>query len=262
MIANMEEKHGKLLSDQKALITGASRGIGLEIARRFANEGAILILTELEERMYELEKQAECIKEKFSVNVITHCLDIKEHNQIKKVVQDVEEKCNVIDILVNNVGVNLLVSVLKLTWEEWDFVLDTNLKGNFFMSQEVAKVMMKNRKGSIVSIASQHGVVGNENRAAYCASKAGLINLTRVLALELARHGIRANTVSPTFVLTEQNRDILNSNSFKHANLNKIPLRKYASPEDVAEAVLFLSSDLSKMITGHNLVVDGGWTAM
>jgi NAD(P)-dependent dehydrogenase (short-subunit alcohol dehydrogenase family) len=258
----MNFRNGKLLYNQKAIITGASRGIGLETAIVFAQEGATLVLTELEERMADLAEQAEYIKDKFSVDVIIHCLDIRKYDQVKKVVQSIEESCNSIDILVNNAGVNLLASILNLTWEQWDFVLDTNLKGTFFMSQEVVKVMIKNKKGSIISIASQHGIVGNENRAAYCASKAGLINLTRVLALELARHGIRANTVSPTFVLTEQNETILNSNNFKYANLNKIPLRKYASPGDIAEAVLFLSSDLSKMVTGHNLVVDGGWTAV
>lgn len=258
---NKVEK-SKLLLKKNVVITGASRGIGLETAKVLAVSGATLILTELENQMENLEKQAELIRNEFSVDVTVYSLDVRKHEQIVDVVKSINEKYGNVDVLVNNIGINLLTPALSLRWEEWDMVLDTNLKGNFFMTQEIAKLMVKKGKGSIISIASQHGVVGNENRAAYCASKAGLINLTRVLAIEFAKHGIRANTVSPTFVITEANKEILESNNFKRNNLNKIPLKKYALPEDVAHAVAFLASDLSKMITGHNLVVDGGWTAL
>lgn len=250
------------LNNKKAIVTGASRGIGYKIAERLANAGASLIVTEIEERYENLQKTAQQIERTFGVKVIPTILDITKEDDINSLVELATEKFENIDILVNNAGINVLTPATKTNRLEWDMVVDTNLKGTFFLTQAVAKNMIKNKSGAIVSIASQHGVVGNELRAPYCSSKAGIINLTKALSYEWAKYGIRVNAVSPTFVLTEMNGDLLNSNDFKRKSLNKIPLRRYATPLDIANAVLFLSSDLSSMVTGHNLLVDGGYTAV
>ena len=173
------------------------------------------------------------------------------------------EKPNVklleMDVL-NKSRINVLVSALETTEEIWDRIIDVNLKGFFFVSKVIAKNMILNGGGSILGIASQHAVVANVDRAAYCASKAGMIHLAKELALEWAKYGIRVNMVSPTMIFSEKNKEILDGNRAKKEYLIKIPLRKYAVPEDVSSAILFLNSDKASMITGQNLIVDGGWT--
>jgi 2-deoxy-D-gluconate 3-dehydrogenase len=258
----MADKVEISLHDKKAIVTGAGRGIGLKIAELFANAGASLIVTEIEDRFESLKKCCEEIANNFGVKVIPAVLDIRNQEDISRVVKLAMHEFDEINILVNNAGINLLCPSLTVTREQWDQVLDINLKGTFFLTQEVARKMIKNRNGAIVSIASQHGIVGNELRAAYCSSKAGIVNLTKALSYEWAKYGIRVNAVSPTYVLTEANDALLNSSDFMRKSLNNIPLRRYASPLDVANAVLFLSSELSSMITGHNLLVDGGYTAI
>ncbi|OPX45201.1 3-oxoacyl-[acyl-carrier-protein] reductase FabG [Ruminiclostridium hungatei] len=250
------------LQNKNAIVTGAGRGIGLKIAEMLARAGASLIVTELEDRFDDLKKSSLEIENNFGVRVIPAVLDIRSQEAVNNVVQLGIQEFDQIDILVNNAGINLLTPSLTITREQWDQVLDINLKGTFFLTQEVAKRMIQRKSGTIVSIASQHGVVGNELRAAYCSSKAGIVNLTKALSYEWARHGIRVNAVSPTYVLTEVNGDLLNSNDFMRKALQRIPLRRYATPQDIANAVLFLSSELSSMITGHNLLVDGGYTAV
>lgn len=250
------------LQGKHAIVTGAGRGIGLKIAEMLARAGASLIVTELEERFDALKVSSLELQNSFGVRVIPAALDLRSQEAINSVVQMAIQEFDKIHILVNNAGINLLTPSLTLTWEQWDQVLDINLKGTFFLTQEVAKRMIQKKDGTIINIASQHGVVGNELRAAYCSSKAGIVNLTKALSYEWARHGIRVNAVSPTYVLTEVNGDLLHSNDFMRKALQKIPLRRYATPEDIANAVLFLSSELSSMITGHNLLVDGGYTAV
>lgn len=248
------------LVGQWALVTGAGRGIGAEIALHFARKGASLILTELPELMDQAEEVAGRLRESYGVGTVCEALDLRNIEGIERCVRSIEEQGVDLRYLINNAGVNLLSPALNLTQEEWDFVVDINLKGTFFLTREVAKIMVRNKKGSIVMIASQHGVVGNENRAPYCASKAGLIHLTKALAIEWAKYGIRVNAVSPTFVVTDANRSIIENPQFQRTNLPKVPLRKFAEPEDIAKSVLFLATDAAGMITGHNLIVDGGWT--
>jgi NAD(P)-dependent dehydrogenase (short-subunit alcohol dehydrogenase family) len=253
------EERGKLLG-QWAMVTGAGRGIGAEIANYFARVGASLVLTELPAHMDQVEVVAERLRSAYGIDVLCEPLDLRNVDEMEECVRKIDEQIVGVDYLINNAGVNLLSSALNLTQENWDFVVDINLKGTFFLTREVAKTMVRRKRGSIIMIASQHGVVGNENRAPYCASKAGLIHLTRALAIEWAKYGIRVNAISPTFVITDTNEQFINDNQFQRTNLPRIPLRKFAIPEDIASAVLFLASDSAGMITGHNLVVDGGWT--
>jgi len=257
--SSSSEDRSKLLG-QWAMVTGAGRGIGEEISNYFAKAGASLVLTELPVHMEQLEGVAERLRSNFGIDVLCESLDLSNVEQIEACVRKIEEQVVGIDYLINNAGVNLLSPALNLTQENWDFVVDINLKGTFFLTREVAKKMVQRKRGSIVMIASQHGVVGNENRAPYCASKAGLIHLTRALAIEWAKYGIRVNAISPTFVITDANEQFINDTQFQRTNLPRIPLRRFAIPEDIASSVLFLASDSASMITGHNLVVDGGWT--
>ena len=249
-------------SPKTVIITGASRGIGLCIAKKFASHAANLVLTDIKIQMNKLENESKIIEKKYGIQILRQELDVLDIEQIKNVICNTAKVFSTIDILVNNAGVNILSPSISLTEEQWDIVLDINLKGAFFMMQETAKMMIKQRDGVIINISSQHGLVGNEFRAPYCASKAGLINLSRSLAVEWAKYNIRVNSVAPTFVLTENSESLLNDPGFMHNNLPKIPLMRYAIPEDIANAVYFLSLEESSMITGHCLSVDGGWTAI
>ncbi|QGG54426.1 SDR family oxidoreductase [Paenibacillus sp. FSL W8-1187] len=258
-----EDAAARPLLGQWAMVTGAGRGIGEEIARQFAASGASLVLTELPDRLPLLEESAAALRREHGVQASCLPLDLRRFEQIEEAAARIGGEVEAgVDYLVNNAGVNLLQPALSLTQEEWDFVVDINLKGTFFLTREVAKAMVRKKRGSIVMIASQHGVVANENRAPYCASKAGLIHLSKALAVEWAKYGIRVNTVSPTFVLTEASEPHLTDPQFLRANLPKLPLRRFATPEDIARSALFLATDAAGMITGHNLVVDGGWTAI
>lgn len=249
------------LRDKVVLITGASRGIGVNMAKAFAEEGCTLVLTEVEERFNELEIEIEKIRKETSVKAIGKKLDIRSVQQIRSVINDLEDDYKMIQILINNAGTNIIKETLSISEEEWDSIEEVNLKGTFFVTQSVAKNMILNNiRGRIINIASQHGVVGNVDRAPYCASKAGIINMSKGLALEWAKYGIRINCISPTYVETDNNRSYLNSNNAKRLYLNKIPMKKYATPKDIAEAAKFLASDNSELITGQNIIVDGGYT--
>jgi 2-deoxy-D-gluconate 3-dehydrogenase len=252
----------KLLYGKVIVIIGASRGIGLEISKLVASQGCSLAVTDIPERYNMLESEAIKIEAEYGVKVNAYPLDIKVIMDIKNTFKEIERDFSYIDILVNNAGINILVSALETNEEMWDEILNINLKGAFFSMQQAARIMIKNNGGSIVNIASQHGIVGNKNRAPYCSSKAGLINLTRALAYEWAMYDIRVNSVSPTFVLNDLNEKFLFEPKQKKEYLNKIPLRKYCLPQDIAHSVLYLVSPHSSMVTGHNLVIDGGWTAV
>ena len=168
-----------------------------------------------------------------------------------------------IDILVNNAGVNVPKLAVDVTEADWDRVLDVDLKGVFFTTQAVAKkAMIPQGGGKVVNIASQMGVVGYVYRAAYCSAKAGVINLTRVLAFEWAKHKINVNSVAPTFVETPLTRPMFEDKAFKDDVLSRIPLGRLGKPEDVVGSVVYLSSAAADMVTGHTLLVDGGWTAI
>ncbi len=249
------------LDGKKALVTGAGSGLGEAIAIALAEAGADVAMSELPEKMAALDSVCERVRSlgKKAVPLALHLPDL---NSINEAVEGAVEAMGTIDILVNNAGVNIPQAALQVTEADWDCVLDVNLKGAFFMAQRAARAMVASGGGRIINIASQNGVVGYYKRAAYCASKAGLVNLTRVLALEWAEYKINVNAVGPTFVLTPLTQSTFDDPAMRADLEARIPLGRVAQPEDVVGAVVFLASAAAAMITGHTLLVDGGWTAL
>lgn len=246
-------------SNKYVLITGASRGIGAKIAEEFYKLNANLILCD-HPRMH--EQLSESLQKYNESNQSVHMydVDLTDVSTIEHFIQQIIEDGLAVDILVNNAGVNSYLSPFEINEKQWDDVINVNLKGTFFMTKLVVETFIAEREGNVISISSQHGVVANYDRVHYCTSKAGIIQMTKALALEWSKFHVRVNCISPTFVETKDNHEVLYTASFKRNALNKIPLRSYAKTEDVAYAAVFLASSMARMITGHNLIVDGGWT--
>jgi 2-deoxy-D-gluconate 3-dehydrogenase len=244
-----------------ALVTGTGTGIGQACALALAAAGANVVLTELPDRLAAAEATARTAREAYGVETLTVPLDVTHLDQIEETVARAAERFGRIDILVNNAGINTPQWALDITEQTWDRILGVNLKGVFFMAQAVGRGMIARRSGKIIAIASQMGVGGYERRAAYCASKAGVINLTRALAVEWARHGLRVNCVGPTFVESATNAALFQDEAFYRETVARIPAGRIAKPADIVGAVVYLASPASAMVNGHTLLVDGGWSA-
>ncbi|MDT0194368.1 glucose 1-dehydrogenase [Arthrobacter sp. AB6] len=241
------------LDGKKALVTGAARGLGKAIADGLAESGATVYGTSRD------AESARLISERYGTPAFP--VDITESTQIRQFADDLVQESGGIDLLVNNAGVNVPKPALELTTEDWDTVFDTNLKGSFFLTTALARHWIEDgTRGAIVNVASQAGIVGIEERAAYGTSKAGLIHLTKILALEWAQAGIRVNAVAPTFVRTELTASTLSRPDWAAELLSRIPIGRFGEPEDIAGAVAFLLSDAASLITGHTLAIDGGYT--
>jgi 2-deoxy-D-gluconate 3-dehydrogenase len=249
------------LDDKVVLVTGAGSGIGKAVAIAAAEAGADCVPCELPGKMSDLDSVCAQIEEQ-GRKAFPLPLSLPDLDSIDKMVDEAVKEMGRIDILVNNAGINIPRDALEVSEEDWDSVIDVNLKGLFFVSQRVARKMVTTGGGKIVNIASQNGVVGYYKRAAYCSSKAGVVNLTRVLALEWAEHKINVNTVGPTFILTPLTQSTFDDPVLREDILSRIPLGRVGQPEDVVGAVVFLASPAANMITGHTLLVDGGWTAV
>ena len=244
-----------------ALVTGSGSGLGRSIALALAHAGADLVVTDLPARMGNARQTGKGVREQ-GRECLAVSLDVTSLKSIERMVDKATQRFGRIDILVNNAGINISKPALEVTEQDWDRVLDVNLKGVFFCSQAVARGMIRRKSGKIVNVASQNGVIGYFNRAAYCSSKAGVVNLTRVLAIEWAGRNVNVNAVGPTFVRTPLTEKLFQDESFSREVLSRIPLGRLGKPEDVAGAVVFLSSPAADLITGRTLLVDGGWTAI
>jgi NAD(P)-dependent dehydrogenase (short-subunit alcohol dehydrogenase family) len=246
------------LNDQVSIVTGGNKGIGRSIALCMAQAGAHVVVTgrtkdELEEACSEIKR--------FGNKTLWVEMDVRNEMDVQKMVGRVLEAFGRIDILVNNAGISHVLPAEDHTEEIWDAIIDTNLKGVFLCSQAVGRQMIKQKRGSIVNMSSQAGTVGLINHVAYCASKGGVNLLTKVLALEWAPHNVRVNTVAPTVIRTPMTDKVFADQDVRAEMTAKIPLGRFGEPEDVAGAVIFLASEASSMITGHTLLVDGGWTS-
>jgi NAD(P)-dependent dehydrogenase (short-subunit alcohol dehydrogenase family) len=241
------------LDCKKALVTGAGRGLGKAIADDLAESGATVYGTSRD------AATAQLISERYGTPPLA--VDLSSAGNISGFAESLQQASGGIDLLVNNAGVNVPKPALELTEDDWDTVFDTNLKGTFFLTTALARHWVAaGTPGAIVNIASQAGIVAIEERAAYGTSKAGMIHLTKILALEWAAAGIRVNAVAPTFVRTELTASTLSRPDWAAELLSRIPIGRFGEPEDVAGAVAFLLSDAASLITGHTLAVDGGYT--
>jgi 2-deoxy-D-gluconate 3-dehydrogenase len=256
----MDGRNPFSLEGAVALVTGAGSGIGRVTAKVLGAYGAILVVTELPSHMH-LARSLIRELDQTGVQARAFALDVRDSGMIADVVNKVVADFGRLDILVNNAGVQLLRSALLTSDQEYDEVMAVNLRGAFLCAKAAAAIMVRQQAGCVINVASQHGVVGNKNRAAYCASKGGLVNLTRALAVEWAEYNIRVNAISPTFVTNEQNQEVLASSEFRNQIKRGIPLNRPAGPDDIAYGICYLASPAACMITGHNLLIDGGWTA-
>jgi len=249
------------LDGKVAIVTGVGSWIGQALAVGLAHAGADVVGTELPDKL-DAAKATMADVAAEGRRGLALPLEVRDLASIDAMVSKAVAEMGRIDILVNNAGVNIPRPALEFTEDEWDAVLDINLKGVFFCSQRVAREMVKGGGGKIVNIASQNGVVGYYKRAAYCSSKAGVVNLTRVLAIEWAEHAINVNAVGPTFILTPLTQSTFDDPVLREDLLKRIPLGRVGQPADVVGAVVFLASPAADLVTGHTLLVDGGWTAM
>lgn len=243
-----------MLTGKVAIVTGASRGIGKTIARTLAAAGATVILN-YNGSAEAAEKTAADIRIRGGMAEAVKC-NVAEDAESEAFVKAVLRKYGRVDILVNNAGITRDNLIVRMTEEEFDAVLDTNLKGAFHMIKHLTRTFMKQRYGKIINISSVSGILGNAGQANYAASKAGLIGLTKSVARELASRNVCVNAVAPGFIRTDMTEKL--PETVRDHAVGQIPLGKMGSPEDVAQAVLFLAEEASDYITGQVLCVDGG----
>lgn len=244
----------KLLQDKVALITGASRGIGKAIALRLAGEGANIAFTDLkeDENMQAVVKELEAL----GVKAKGYASNAADLNQTLQTVEAIMADFGRIDVLVNNAGITKDGLLLKMSEEQWDAVINVNLKSVFNFTKAVQPVMLKQRSGSIVNMSSVVGVSGNAGQTNYSASKAGIIGFTKSMAKEIGSRNIRCNAIAPGFIITDMTGQL--PEEVRKAWAEKIPLKRGGTPEDVANVCLFLASDLSSYVSGQVLHVCGG----
>jgi len=244
----------KLLEGKTAIITGASRGIGKAIAIEFAKQGANVAFTDLfyNEQAIETEKEIAS----YGVKVKAYASDASNFADTDKVVAQIVEEFGAIDVLINNAGITKDTLLMRMSEEQWDAVINVNLKSVFNFTKAVQRTMLKQRSGSIINMSSVVGVSGNAGQSNYSASKAGIIGFTKSIAKELGSRGIRSNAIAPGFIVTEMTAQL--SDEVRKNWESTIPLRRGGTTDDIANACVFLASDLSTYVTGQTLHVCGG----
>lgn len=248
------------LAGKKALVTGATKGMGRHAAIALAHAGAEVFLSGRNEG-----ELAECAEEVRALGqrAETQTAELADMDAVRRLGGAAIETMGGIDVLINNAGVALLEPVLDVTVEKWDAQLDVNLKAPFFLAQTVARAMVESgRGGKIINIASTAGLIGVPEHAAYCASKGGLLTLTKTLAFELGPHNIQVNAICPAIVMTPMGRQVWDHPGVREEALEKMPVGRFGKEVDVSAAVVYLASSASDWMSGSQLVVDGGLTAV
>ncbi len=241
------------LAGQVAVVTGASHGIGRGLARSLADAGAKVVVAA--RSTGELEKIAS------ELDGLAVTMDVAQVGSIRRGFDEIVQRLGRVDVLVNNAGLGANHAAVDVTEENWDELMSVNLRGLFFCCQAAARPMLARGYGRIVNISSQAGLVGIRDHAVYCASKGGVNQLTRVLALEWSARGVTVNAVAPTFIYTEGTKDRLDRPAYLKSVVDRIPAGRVGTIDDVAGAVIYLASPASALVTGVVLPVDGGWTA-
>ncbi len=247
------------LDGRVALITGGNRGLGLEMAKALAGAGADVVVTSRDKER--AEESAAAIADATGKRALGLAVDVTDAQQVESTVRTVAEQFGRIDILINNAGINVRKPIEQFDEESWDLVQNTNLKAPFLCCRAVAPYMKKQQYGRVINVASMLGFVALPERGAYCSSKGGLVQLTKVLALEWAPYNITVNALCPGPIATELNLPVMNNPEANQFFMNHIALKRWGRPEEIGGAAVFLASDASGFMTGSALVIDGGWTA-
>ncbi len=253
------QPNGDIPSRRRALVTGASTGLGREIALTLARDGYDVALADREIGLLDNVMTHPDLAE---VNAVPVAIELLSQDSIDEGFDAAAEGLGGLDVLVNNAGRPLLKPAIEVTWDEWDAVIDVNLKGAYFLAGRLARHCIEaGRSGAIVNIASTHGMTGLAGRSVYGISKGAMIQMARMLAIEWAEYGVRINAVAPTTVLTESRQELLKDPDVRERMLGRIPTGRFPEPSEIAAAVRYLAGPDAASITGHTLVVDGGLTA-
>jgi 3-oxoacyl-[acyl-carrier protein] reductase len=249
-----------MLKEKKILVTGGTRGIGRSIAQTFAKNGAhVIILGTNEEKAQEtvadLKQLAVDPEQKFDYKLV----NLSQHQQVIEVLESIEKSWGALDVVVNNAGITRDNLLMRMSEQDWNEVLDVNLKSIFSVCHHVIKSMLKARRGKIINISSVIGLTGNPGQVNYSASKFGVVGFTRSLAIEVAKRGICVNCIAPGFIATDMTAELTEAQ--KEEILRKIPMQKLGTAHDIAQAALFLASSMSDYVTGQVITVDGGMLA-
>jgi 3-oxoacyl-[acyl-carrier protein] reductase len=242
----------KILLDEVAIVTGGAMGIGKAICEVLADAGANIVIADI--NINQANETANKLKEKFNIHTLSMQINVADILQVEKMIKNVLDKFNKINILINNAGITKDTLLIRMSEQDFKAVIDVNLIGTFNCTKEVAKVMIKQRQGKIINISSTVGLQGNIGQANYSASKAGIIGFTKSVARELAKRNIQVNAIAPGFIETDMTNKL--SDKVKKSYLERIPLGRFGKPEDIAQVVKFLVSQ--SYITGQVIVVDGG----
>ena len=243
------------LTGQAAIVTGTSRGLGQYLARALALAGADLVITSRKrESLREFESEIKALGRR----VVSLDLDVRDEESIERMAADAEAAFGQIHILVNNAGMNIRKPALEVTWSDWNQILDTNLRGTFFVAQAVARRMIAKGYGRIVNIGSVTSVFGYAGLAPYGASRGGVRQLTMSLADDWGKHGLTVNCLAPGWFKTEQNKVLYEDEEWVDYLVDRIPVRRPGQPHDLDGAVVFLASEASRYVNGQTLLVDGG----
>ncbi|MFD2612465.1 SDR family NAD(P)-dependent oxidoreductase [Paenibacillus gansuensis] len=242
-----------------ALITGGTGGLGMVMAKSLAEAGAKVVITSRNQE--KAVAAAETISQTIGSDALGLAAEVTDAEQVEAMVRSTVEAFGRVDVLINNAGINIRKPIEEYDEDSWDLVQNTNLKAPFLCSRAVAKLMKEQRYGRIINISSMLGAVALPERSAYCSSKGGVIQLTKVLALEFAKHNVTVNALCPGPIATELNTVVMNNPEANRFFIDNIAMGRWGSPEEISGAILFLASDASSFMTGSTLTVDGGWTA-